>query len=55
VGQWVMDRGADATRYRSETRCDWAAQVSTRGVAVRVTLVLPGRAVHCRRSVQNLA
>jgi hypothetical protein len=55
VGQWVVDRGADAARYRSETRCDWAAQVSTKGVAVRVTLVLPGRVARCRRNVLNLA
>jgi hypothetical protein len=55
VGQWVVDRGADAARYRRETHCDWAAQVSTKGVALRIHLVLPGTAGHCRRSVQYLA
>ena len=55
VGQWVMNRGADVARYRSETHYNWMAQVSTKGVAVRITLVLPEKAGPCRRGVQNLA
>lgn len=47
--QWMQDRHAQVMEYRSETKCAWMANVSLKGIAVRIRMELPNRSSQCHR------
>ena len=52
--QWVLDRQADAARFRSQASCGWDAEMNTKGVALRIRMELP-KLGHCGQAAENVA